>query len=159
VEDKEKVEEKNKEPVFFMAVELVDLDDCDVPDMKLQCNSDDMDVDDAPNPEGMDVSDGGASSSQCLEPNTCPTVEPLQSSVRVHSDRPFEATPPVHDPLFNAARKAPHLDAVIMKQEVGWFQLWKEKRQRKTMKKLALQQEKDRIMKEKEDSRRTIAYL
>jgi hypothetical protein len=32
---KEKVEEKKKEPVFFMGVELVNLDDYDVPDRKL----------------------------------------------------------------------------------------------------------------------------
>jgi hypothetical protein len=96
---KEKVEEKKKEAVFFKGVELVDLDDCDVPDMRLQCDSDDTDDDDAPNPEDMDVGDGGASSSQCLEPKTGPTAELLQSSVRVHSDRPSEATPSVHDPL------------------------------------------------------------
>jgi hypothetical protein len=135
---KEKVEEKKKEPVFFKGVELVDLDDYDIPNMKLQCDSDDTDDNDAPNPEGMDVGDSGASSSQCLEPNTSPTVEPLQSSVRVHSDHPSEATPSVHDPLFNAAGKAPHPDAVIVKQEAGWFQLREGKRQRKTMEKLAL---------------------
>jgi hypothetical protein len=135
---KEKVEEKKKEAVFFKGVELVDLDDCDVPDMKLQCDSDDTDDDDAPNPEDMDIGDGGASSSQHLEPNTGPTTEPLQSSVRVHSDRPSEATPSVHDPLFNAAGKAPHPDVVVVKQEAGWFQLRKEKRQRKTAEKLAL---------------------
>jgi hypothetical protein len=112
---KEKVEEKKKEPVFFKGVELVDLDDYDVPDMKLQCDNDDTDDDDAPNPEGMDVGDGGASSSQCLEPNTSPAAELLQSSVRVHSDRSFEATPSVYDPLFNAVGKAPHPDAVIVK--------------------------------------------
>jgi hypothetical protein len=156
---KEKVEEKKKEPVFFKGVELVDLDDCDVPNMKLQCDSDDTDDDDAPNLEGMDVGNGSASSLQCLEPNTGPTVEPLQSSIRVHSDRPSEATPSVHDPLFNAAGKAPHLDAIIVKQEASWFQLREEKRQRKTVEKLALQQEKDRIVKKREDSRRTIAYL
>jgi hypothetical protein len=64
---KEKVEEEKKEPVFFKGVELVDLDDCDVPNMRLQCDSDDTDDDDSPSPEGMDVGDGGASSSQCLE--------------------------------------------------------------------------------------------
>jgi hypothetical protein len=100
---KEKVEEKKKEPVFFKGVELVDLDDCDVPDMKLQCDSDDTDDDDISNLEGMDVGDGGASSLHCLEPNTGPAAEPLQSSVRVHSDRPSKATPSVHDSLFNAA--------------------------------------------------------
>ena len=80
---KEKVEEKKKEPVFFMGLELVDLDDCDDFDMKLQYERNDMDDDDAPKPEGMDVSNSGASSLQCLEPNTDPSVEPLQSSVRV----------------------------------------------------------------------------
>jgi hypothetical protein len=74
---KEKVEEKKKETVFFKGVELVDLDDCNVPDMRLQCDNDDTDDDDAPNPEDMDVGDGGASSSQRLEPNTGPIAEPL----------------------------------------------------------------------------------
>ena len=155
----EKVEEKKKEPVLFMGVELVDLDDCDVFDMRLQCNSDDMDDNNAPNPEDMDVNVGGASSSQCLEPNIGPAIEPLQSSIRVHSDHPFEAIPSIHDPLFNVVRKAPHPDVVIVKQEVGWFQLCEEKYQRKTAEKLALQEEKDQIAKEKENSRCTIAYL
>jgi hypothetical protein len=124
--------------------------------MRLQCDSDDTDDDDSPRPEGMDVSVGGASSSQCLEPNLGPAPEPVQP---VHSERPFEAAPSVLDPLFNAAGKAPHPDAVIVKQEAGWFQLRKEKCHRKAAEKLALQQEKDRIAKEREDSRRTIAYL
>ena len=80
---KEKVEEKKKDLVFFKGVELVDPDDCNVPGMRLQCSSEDADDDDAPNPEDMDVDDNGASSLQCLEPNTDPSVEPLQSSVRV----------------------------------------------------------------------------
>ena len=79
--DKKKVEKKKKDLVFFQAVELVDLDDCDVPDMRLQCNNKDMDDDDALNPDDMDVGDGGASNSQCLEPNIGPTTEPLQSSI------------------------------------------------------------------------------
>jgi hypothetical protein len=156
---KEKVEEKKKEPVFFMGVELVDLDDCDVPDRKLQCDSDDTDDDDAPKLEGIDVGDGGASSSQCLEPNFGPVAEPVPSAIPVHSKHPSEATPSILDLLFNAVGKAPHPDAVIVKQEAGWFQLWEEKRQRKTVEKLALQQEKERIAKEREDNRRTIAYL
>jgi hypothetical protein len=154
---KEKVEEKKKEPVFFKGVELVDLDD--VPDIKLHCDSDDTDDDNSPNPEDMDVGDGGASSSQCLEPNLGPAPEPVQSTVPVHSGHPFEAAPSVLDPLFNTVGKAPHLDAVIVKQEAGWFQLHEEKRHRKAAEKLALQQEKDRIAKEREDSRRAIAYL
>jgi hypothetical protein len=121
--EEKKMEEKKKEPVFFMGVELVDLDDCDVPDRKLQCDSDDMDNDDVPKLEGMDISDGSASNLQCLEPNLGPAAEPVQSAVPVHSDHPSEVSPFVHDPLFNAVGKAPHLDAVIVKQEASWFQL------------------------------------
>jgi hypothetical protein len=85
---KEKVEEKKKEPVFFKGVELVDLDDCDVPDLKLQCDSDDTNDDNSPNPKDMDVGDGGASSSQCLEPNLGPASDrcnqQYQSTVGIH---------------------------------------------------------------------------
>ena len=54
------MEEKKKELVFFMDVELIDLDDCDILDKKLQYNNNGTD-DDAPKPEGMDIGDGGAS--------------------------------------------------------------------------------------------------
>jgi hypothetical protein len=111
---KEKVEEK-KEPVFIKGVELVDLDNCDVPNMKLHCDSDDTDDDDALKPEGMDVGDGSASSLHCLEPKLGPTTEPVPSAVPVYSGHPSKATPSIHDPLFNAAGKAPHPDAVIVK--------------------------------------------
>ena len=63
-----------------------------------------------------------------MELNTGLAAESLQSSVRVYSDRPSKATPSVYDPLFNAIGKAPHPDAVIVKQEASWFQLWEEKR-------------------------------
>ena len=120
---KETVEEKKKEPIFFKDVELVDLDDCNILDNKLHCDCNDMDDDDAPNPEDMDVVDSCASSSQCLELNTGPATELLQSSIRVSSDHPSEAASSVYDLLFNAAKKAIHPDAVIVKQEAGWFQL------------------------------------
>jgi hypothetical protein len=106
-----------------------------LPDMRLQCDSDDTDDNDSPSPEGMDVGDGGASSSQCLEPNLGPAPELVHP---VHSEHPFEAAPSVLDPLFNAAGKAPHPDAVIVKQGAGWFQLHEEKRHRKAGEKLAL---------------------
>ena len=112
---KEKVEEKKKDLVFFKGVELVDLDDYNVPDMRLQCDNKDTDDDNAPNPDDMDVGDSNASSSQCLEPNTGPVVESLQFLVRVHSDHAFEATPSVHDSLFNTVGKAPHPNAIIVK--------------------------------------------
>ena len=118
---KEKVEWKKKEPVFFKGVELVDLDDCNVPDMRLQCDSEDTDDDDALNVEDIDIGNGSTSNSQCLEPNTSPTAEPPQSSAGAHGDCPSKAIPSIHDPFFNAVGKAPHPDAVIVKHEAGWF--------------------------------------
>ena len=96
-------------------MELVDLDDYDIPDLTLYCNSNDMDDDDTPKLEGMDVGDSGALSSQCLEPKLGPAAEPVPSVVSVHSDCPSEAILFVHDPLFNVVGKAPHLDALIVK--------------------------------------------
>jgi hypothetical protein len=46
---------KKKEPVFLGGVELVDLDDCDVPDRRLQCDIEDSDDEDVPNREEMDA--------------------------------------------------------------------------------------------------------
>ena len=87
---KEKVEEKGKEPVFFMGVPLVDLDDLDVSDNRLHCDNSSSNDNGAISLEGMDVGNGSASSSQCLEPESGPATEPLQYSVPIHNDRPSE---------------------------------------------------------------------
>ena len=92
---KEKVEDKGKEPVFFMDVPLDNLDDLKVSDNRLHCDNSSSDDDDAINMEGMDVGDSGTSSSQCPEPETGPVAEPLQSSILVHSDRSSESIPSV----------------------------------------------------------------
>ena len=156
---KEKVEDKGKEPVFFMGVSFVDLDDLDVSDNRLHCDNNSSDDDDTINLEDMDVGDGGASSSQCLEPGTGSATELLQSLVPVHSDRPSKSIPSNNDVLYNAAGKAPHPDVVIVKQEAGWFQEREEKCKKKIVEKLAQQQENERIAKEREDQRRMIAFL
>ena len=52
----DKVEQK-KEPVFIKGVELINLDDCDGPGMRLHCNSNGTDDNDIPNLEGVDVKD------------------------------------------------------------------------------------------------------
>jgi hypothetical protein len=52
---KEKVGEKKKEPIFIGGVELVDIDDCKVPDKRLECDNDDMDDNGFSNAKGMDV--------------------------------------------------------------------------------------------------------
>ena len=94
-----------------------------------------------------------------MEPNLGPIAKPVPFAVLVYSDHPSEATPSIHDPLFNAVGKALHPDAMIVKQEAGWFQLQEEKRQRKTSQILVLQHKKERTTKDREDSRQTIAYL
>jgi hypothetical protein len=48
--------------VFIHGVELVDLDDCDISDRRLQYDSKDTDNNEAPNREEMDVDDGAPSS-------------------------------------------------------------------------------------------------
>ena len=105
---KEKVEDKRKEPIFFMDVSIVDLDDLDVSNNRMHCDNSSSNDDDAISLEGMDVGDGGASNSQCPESESRPAVEPLQYSVPVHSDRPSESTFSGIDVLHNATGKTLH---------------------------------------------------
>lgn len=62
----------------------------------------------------------------------------MPAAVAVHSECPSEATTTVMDLFFTATRKAFHLNVIIIKQKAGRFQLWVEKRQKKTAEKLAL---------------------
>jgi hypothetical protein len=156
---KEKVDEKMKELVFIRGVELVDLDDCDVTDRKLQYNSTNSDDDESSNADGVGVHDGPRSCSQTMDSNDEPTSKSVAPEVGEHSEPHTTPTTSIDDALFNAAGKAPHPDAVIVKQEAGWFELRAEKRQRKSAKKLATQQEKERLAKEAEDARNQVALL
>jgi hypothetical protein len=142
-----------KEPVFIGGVELVDLDNCDVTDRKLQYDSTDSDNNESPNADGVGVRDGPGSCSQTMDSNDEPASRSVAPEVGEYSEPHTTPTASVEDPLFNAADKAPHPDAVIIKQEASWFQLRAEKRQRKTVEKLAAQQEKERLAKEAEDAR------
>jgi hypothetical protein len=136
---KEKMEEKKKEPVFIGGVELVDLDDCDVFDKKLQCDNIDSDDDEGPNADDIGVRDGPRSCSQTMDANDESASRSVAPEVGEYSEPHTTSIASVEDPLFNAAGKAPHPDAVIVKQEAGWIQLRAEKRQRKTAEKLAAQ--------------------
>jgi hypothetical protein len=136
---KEKVDEKMKEPVFIGGIELVDLDDCDVIDRRLQCDSTDLDDDESPNAESVGVRDGPGSCLQTMDSNDEFASKSVASEVGEHSEPHTTPIASMDDPLFNAAGKAPHPDAMIVKQETGWFQLRVEKRQRKTAEKLAVQ--------------------
>jgi hypothetical protein len=135
----EKVDEKMKEPVFIGGVELVDLDDCDVTDRKLQCDSTDSNDDESPNADGVGVRDGPGLCSKTMDSSDEPAARLVAPEVGEHSEPHTTPTAFIDDALFNATGKAPHPDAVIVKQEAGWFQLQAEKRQRKTAKKLAAQ--------------------
>jgi hypothetical protein len=127
---KEKVDEKMKEPVFIEGVELVNLDDCDVTDRKLQCNNTDSNDEDSPNADDVGVRDGPGSCSQTMDSNDELASRSVALEVGEHSEPHTMPTTSIDDALFNAAGKAPHSDAVIVKQEAGWFQLRAEKRQR-----------------------------
>jgi hypothetical protein len=125
---KEKVDEKMKELVFIGGVELVDLDDCDVTERKVQCDSTNSDDDESPNADGVGVRDGLGSCSQTMDSNDESTSRSVALEVGEHSGPHTTPTTSIDDALFNAAGKAFHLDAVIVKQEASWFQLWVEKR-------------------------------
>jgi hypothetical protein len=124
---KGKVDAKMKEPVFIGGIELVDLDDCDVTDRKLQCDSTDSDDDEGPNADGVGVRDGPGSCSQTMDSNDESASRSVAPEVGEHSEPHTTPTASIDDPFFNAAGKAPHPDAVIVKQEVDWFQLRAEK--------------------------------
>jgi hypothetical protein len=76
------------------------------------------------------------------------------TAVPVQTDPLVESSSGFSDPLFNAAGKAPHPNAVIVKQEAGWFQLKEAKRLKKTAEKLAKQRERERLRKENEEQRK-----
>jgi hypothetical protein len=105
------VEEKTK--VFIRGIELVDLDDCNVPNRKLQCDNPDSDDDKGPNAGGIGVHDGPGSCSQTMEANDESASMLVAPEVGEHSEPLTTATTVVEDPLFSATGKAPHLDAVI----------------------------------------------
>ena len=157
--EKEKIDEKMKEPVFIRGIPLVDLNDYDVSDNKLLYDSSDPDDNDNPNADDIGVWDGLGSCLQTMDLN----VESASRSVVPKGGKHFEPyttpTASIQNPLFNAAGKTPHLDTMIIKQEAGWFQLQAEKRQRKTGEKLAAQQEKERLTKEVEDARNQVVLL
>jgi hypothetical protein len=110
---------KRKEPVFLGGVELVDLDDCDVPDRRLQCDSEDTDDEDVPNREEMDADVGAPSCGQTVGPSSSTASAQVSAAVPLQTDPLVESSVGFSDPLFNAAGKAPHPNAVIVKQEAG----------------------------------------
>jgi hypothetical protein len=148
-----------KEPVFIGGVELVDLDNCDVTDRKLQYDSTDSDNNESPNADGVGVRDGPGSCSQTMDSNDEPASRWVAPEVGEYFEPHTTPTTSIDNALFNAAGKAPHPDVVIVKQEAGWFQLRAEKQQRKTVENLVVQQEKEKLAKEVEDARNQVALL
>ena len=153
------MEEKKKEPVFIGSVELVDLDDCDVLDRKLQCDNIDSDDVKDPNADDIGVRDGPRLCSQTMDANDESTSRSVTPEIGEHSEPHTMPTAFVEDPLFNVAGKALHPNVVIVKQDTSWFQLQAKKRQRKIVEKLAVQQEKKRLAKEAKDARNQVVLL
>jgi hypothetical protein len=79
----------------------------------LQCNSDDKDDKEVPNPEDMDVGDGARSYLQTLKLDLDKATGPVPTPLRIHIEPLSEASNVVIDLLSNAAGKAALHDAVI----------------------------------------------
>ena len=118
---KEKVDEKMNEPVFIRGVPLVDLDDLNVTDNKLLYDSIDSNDDNSRNADSIVVCDGLGSCSQTMDSNVESASTSVAPEVGEYSESHTTPIASIHDLLFNAANKAPHLDVVIVKQEAGWF--------------------------------------
>jgi hypothetical protein len=101
--------------MFLGGVKLVDLDDCDVPNRRLQCDSKDTDEEEVPNREEMDVDIEAPSCVQTVGPSSSTASAQVSAAVLLQTDPPIESSVGFSDPLFNAAGKAPHPDAVIVK--------------------------------------------
>jgi hypothetical protein len=86
---------KRKEPVFLGGVELVDLDDCDVPDRRLQCDSKDTNNEDVPNREGMDANVGAPSCRQTVGPSSSTASAQVSAAVPLQTDPPVELGHPL----------------------------------------------------------------
>jgi hypothetical protein len=102
----------------------------------------------------MDVDVGAPSCIQTVGSNSSTASAQVSAAVPLQTDTPIESSVGISDPLFNAAGKAPHPDAVIVKQEAGWFQLKEAKRLRKIAEKLAEQCEREHLAKENEEQRK-----
>jgi hypothetical protein len=98
---------KKNEAMFLGGVELVDLDDCDVPDRRLQCDSKYTDDDEAPNREDIDVDVGAPSCGQTVGPSSSIASAQVSPAVPVQTDPLVESSCGFPDPLFNAAGKPP----------------------------------------------------
>ena len=106
---------KKEELVFLGGIPLVDLDDCDIPNERLLTNNEDSDNKEALNQEDMDVDVGAPSCMQTVWPNSSTASVQVSPAILVQTGPLIESSGGIPDPLFNAAGKAPHPDAVIMK--------------------------------------------
>ena len=117
--EKEKVDERMKEPVYIRGVLLVDLDNMEVSDKDLMIDTSKSDDDVSPNPDGIGIRGGPRSCSQTMDSNVEFASRLVALEVEEHCEPHTTPTASIDDPLFNATGKASHLDAVVVKQEAG----------------------------------------
>ena len=77
---------KKREVVFLGGVKLVDLDDCNILDMRLQCDNEDTDDNKAPNQEDMDVDIDAPSCVQIVGPSSSTTAARVSIAIPVQTD-------------------------------------------------------------------------
>ena len=123
------------------------------------CDNSNLDDNISPNMYGIGVHLDPESCSQTLDSNVESASRLVAPIVGEHPEPHTTPTASINDPLFNAASKAPHLDAMVVKQEAGWFQLWEEKRKQKTKEKLVAKQEMERLAKEAEDAKNQVGFM
>ena len=101
--------------MFIKGIPLIDLHDCDVTNNKLLCNSSDSNDDDSPNVNSIGFCNGPRSYLQTMDSNIESTSRSVALEIGEHSEPYTMSTASIYDPLFNAAGKAPHLNAMIIK--------------------------------------------
>jgi hypothetical protein len=92
--------------------------------------SDNNDINDEEVPKSKDINEGGnvGVCLQFMDPDLGWAPKPVPAPLEFYIEPPSEASAANMDPLFNAIRKSPPLDAIIVKQEAGFFQSPEEKR-------------------------------
>ena len=156
---KAKVDEGVTKGRFIDGVPVVDLDEIVVKDHQLIPDTSDSDDDGPPIADDAELRGGQGSGSEAMDSNV-ESASLLAAPVEIEQPEPRTVdTASINDLLYNAAGKAPHPDAVVVKQEADWFQLREERKKRKTAEKLAAQAERERLAKVAEDAKDELAQL
>jgi hypothetical protein len=126
-----------KQPQRIGDVFLVDLSACKVADQKLLFDNNDIDDKEVTKPTNINEDIGIRVCSQSKALIVHMAMEIVVDYTRLHAKYVRQAYDATFYALFNAVGKDPFSNAIIVKQEVGWFLLKEEKRKKKFAKMLS----------------------